>query len=234
MLVTLLSHTPDFERLIYTAARTCYSSSHPSRIWEDTDDEEQRRRLIRKVLESGHHSVLEHATFTFEISGISRAASHQLVRHRLASFSQQSQRYVAEKEELNYIIPPSISENAELKNNYVSLVESLFSHYKSLLRAGIKAEDARFLLPACVCTNLVMSMNARELLHFLRLRCCRRAQWEIREVAWRMLGILLESAPVIFEGSGPPCIADGFCPEGANSCGKPFSIEEKNEILESF
>ncbi len=235
MNVRLFTHTPNIEDVVYTAARTCYSSGTPSKIWDSTFTPEQRDSLIRKVMQSGHYSVLEHVTCSFEIAGISRAASHQLVRHRLASFSQQSQRYVEAEEGVSFVVPESIAENDELHEKYMQSMDQIFKWYREFIDAGIKPEDARFVLPAGVCTNLVVTMNARELLHFFTLRCCRRAQWEIRGVAWRMLKQAQRIAPVIFEHAGPSCISDeAGCREGNLSCGKPYTPREIQSVFESF
>lgn len=234
MQIRILSHTPEIERLVYTAARTCYSEKTPAEIWENEPDIQRQRDLIRKILESGHHSVLEHAVFTFEISGISRAASHQLVRHRLASYSQQSQRYVIAGKTFPYVVPPSIANKADLRQRYETLMREIHKFYTELIASGINAEDARFILPGGACTNLVATMNARELLHFFSSRCCRRAQWEIREIAWRMLKAVKDVAPLLFETAGPHCITPSGCQEGPNSCGKPFSSEEVQSLLACF
>ncbi|MEZ4601517.1 MAG: FAD-dependent thymidylate synthase [Syntrophotaleaceae bacterium] len=216
MFVQLLQHTPDPERIVAAAARLCYSASGIDRLLEQNEDE--RGRLLEKILSLGHLSVLEHASFTFGIEGISRACSHQLVRHRLASYSQQSQRYVSHKELFAAVTPPSISEKPDLLQRYDALLEEIHLLYRDLLEAGIPAEDARFVLPNAAQTKLVMTMNARELLHFFGLRCCRRAQWEIREMATEMLRLARTAAPLLFAAAGPGCLT-GPCPEGRMSCG---------------
>ena len=174
-------------------------------------------------------SPVEHASFTFVVEGISRACSHQLVRHRLASYSQQSQRYVGE-EEFDYIIPPSIREDLELKTLFEDTMESIRKSYTffadKLVEKGSSTEsareDARFVLPNATETKIMITMNARELLHFFHQRLCNRAQWEIRAMALSMLKLVKPIAPTIFRHSGPPCVK-GKCPEGARTCGK---IEE--------
>lgn len=234
MRVRLLTHTPEIDHLIYTAARTCYSEKSPGEIWEKEINEHRQEELIKKILDSGHHSVLEHVVCTFEVSGISRAASHQLVRHRLASYSQQSQRYVVAGNNFSYVVPPSIAEHQEIRQKYETIMAQLHQWYTELITAGINAEDARFILPGGVCTNLVVTMNARELLHFFTLRCCRRAQWEIREVAWRMLKAVRDVAPLLFATAGPNCLTPKGCQEGPNSCAKPYTTAQVQILLSSF
>jgi thymidylate synthase (FAD) len=216
MFVQLLQHTPDPERVVAAAARLCYSASGIDRLLEQK--EQERGRLLEKILALGHLSVLEHASFSFGIEGISRACSHQLVRHRLASYSQQSQRYVSHKERFDAVTPPSIGGRDDLRQRYETLLDDIHQVYCELLEAGIPAEDARFVLPNAAQTKLVMTMNARELLHFFQLRCCRRAQWEIRAMATEMLRLVRGAAPLLFAAAGPGCLT-GPCPEGRMSCG---------------
>jgi len=220
MKVTLLNYTPDPEITIALAARTCYSSKIPLTI-----SRERAQHLIRQLTERGHESVLEHASFTFSIEGISRVTSHQLVRHRLASYSQQSQRYVS-MEEANFIMPPSVALNPEAQEAFLKAVEENKKVYQELVQLGIPQEDARYMMAQGVATNLVLSANARELLHIFNLRLCNRAQWEIRELALQMLELVKDLAPSIFEWAGPPCV-EGNCREGENSCGKPWKRREK-------
>lgn len=220
MKVTLLSYTPDPEITVALAARTCYSSKLPLAI-----SKERAEYLIRELIERGHESVLEHASFTFAIEGISRVTSHQLVRHRLASYSQQSQRYVSVKE-ADFIIPPSVVENSEAQELFYKAIEESKKAYQELVNLGIPQEDARYMMAQGIATNLVLSANARELLHIFRLRLCNRAQWEIRELAQKMLELVKDLAPAIFEWAGPPCV-EGECQEGENSCGKPWKKREK-------
>jgi len=177
----------------------------------------------------GHLSVLEHASFTFGVDGISRVTSHQLVRHRLASYSQQSQRYVKFSAP-EYVVPETIATDEERRGRFVSAMEGLFRLYSDLVKAGVPAEDARFLLPNAACTRIIITMNARELLHFFRLRCCERAQWEIREMATEMLVLAREKAPFIFRDSGPACVT-GPCSEGEMTCGRPAEIRAKFRSL---
>jgi len=208
MIVTILNHTPNPVETVAFAAKVCYSSMNISDI-------KPQKHLVSKLIKSGHLSPLEHASFTFAVEGISRACSHQLVRHRLASYSQQSQRYVG-LYNFKYIIPPSIEKNEDLKNRYKQFMESTKDFYNEIAKTT-SYEDARFILPNATETKVIVTMNARELLHFFSQRCCNRAQWEIRFLANEMLRLVKEAAFEIFENAGPPCIR-GDCPEGEFSC----------------
>lgn len=218
--VRLLYHTPDPERSIATAARLCYAPVGAAELMESLD-EDTIRRVLRTVITSGHTSTLEHASYTFAIDGVSRAMTHQLVRHRLASFNQQSQRYVSYDKDPSFIVPPEIDENPALKARYMQACGEAFMNYRSLIEAGVAPEDARYLLPNAMETKIAVTMNVRELLHFFNLRCCNRAQWEIREVANRMLELARPTAPYIFLDAGPSC-RRGACAEGKMTCGKPY------------
>jgi thymidylate synthase (FAD) len=216
--VQLIRYTPDPERTVVAAARLCYAPIDATRILDELSPT-QMDRLLRQVIESGHHSVLEHAGFTFAISGISRVTSHQLVRHRLASYSQQSQRYVS-YEALEYVTPPAIAEDPILRDQYEAAMTAAHALYVALQEAEVATEDARYVLPNATATNMVVSMNARELRHFFTLRCCNRAQWEIRALAHAMRRAVQAVGPVLFENAGPACWR-GPCPEGRLSCGNP-------------
>lgn len=216
MLVQLLTHTPEPERLVAAAARLCYSASSVEELLQQ--DGARREALLAKILSVGHLSTLEHVSFSFGIEGISRACSHQLVRHRLASYSQQSQRYVSHKQRFSAVTPPSIAKQPELMALFDAALAQMHEVYGQLMEAGIPAEDARFVLPNAAETKLVMTMNARELLHFFALRCCRRAQWEIRALAVEMLRQVRAVSPRLFAVGGPGCL-HGTCPEGAMTCG---------------
>lgn len=222
MRVSLLRRTAEPETAVALAARLCYS---PDRIdeLERSVDAASAAVLIRRIVALGHLSVLEHAVFSFGVEGISRAASHQLVRHRVASYSQQSQRYVAAREDFERVIPPAIAASKPLTRTYERLMRACGRAYAELLAGGVPAEDARFVLPNAAATRIIVTMNARELRHFFRMRCCLRAQWEIRELAERMLGIARAAAPVLFEGCGPACVA-GACPEGKMTCGRRLDV----------
>lgn len=222
MKVRLINYTKDPEKIVAQSARLCYSALSVEDLEEKLTNE-SIIKLINKIIKLGHYSVLEHATFTFAIEGISRVTSHQLVRHRLASFSQQSQRYVKiNKVGFPYIVPKSIAKDKELAKIFIDAIKELDGIYQLLLDYNIEAEDARYILPQAVTTKIIMTANARELLHIFKLRCCNRAQWEIREAAIKMLREVEDIAPIIFENAGPPCIL-GPCPEGELSCGKPWS-----------
>lgn len=217
MQITLISSTPNPDHVVYAAARQCYSTDTAANFVHDPDPM-LVSNLLKKVLSMGHESVLEHASFTFAIEGISRACSHQLVRFRIASFSQQSQRYCTVKEQFPYVTPDSITEKYEPE--FHAAMRYLAELYESMIKRGVPAEDARFVLPNACCTNIVMTMNARELLHAFRLRCCTHAQWEIRDLFQRILSICKKSAPLIFANAGPTCVTEGICREGSRSCGR--------------
>jgi len=211
--VKLLRYTADAELLCGTAALTSTKSGSPSEILEKMNME-TAKRIIKRVTGYGHVSVIEHASFTFSIEGVSRALTHQLVRHRIASFTQQSQRYVTYDTLEKYVTPPSITNNAEAQKIFDETLEKISETYQKLLKLGIKKEDARFILPNAAKTNIIVTMNARELRHFFNLRCCTRSQWEIREVAIEMLKQAKKTAPALFENAGPSCVELGCCPEG--------------------
>ncbi len=224
MYVELLIHTPDPEQVVAAAARLCYSNASIAELLEKSRTE--RQQFLEKILSLGHHSVLEHVSFSFGIEGISRACSHQLVRHRLASYSQQSQRYVSHKERFSAVTPASIAARPDLNQRYQQLLEEIHQFYGVLLDAKIPAEDARFLLPNAATTKIIVTMNGRELRHFFALRCCRRAQWEIRALAKQMLTLVKPVAPTLFAKAGPGCVS-GPCPEGKMTCGELVAVREE-------
>ncbi len=217
MRVELISHTPEPERLVAAAARLCYSSRGVSQILADLNSEEIEK-LLQLLLSMGHASPLEHITFTFAIEGVSRALSHQLVRHRMASYSQKSQRYVSE-EGFAYVIPPSIAATPEALCHYEECMAALQKAYHQL-KGLVPREDARYCLPNACETKLISTFNARSLFNFFRLRCCRRAQWEIRKLALKMREEVRQIAPLIFAYAGPTCETEGVCYEGNYSCGR--------------
>ena len=204
MKVELISYTPDAEELCGVGAAVCTASERPA-------------KSLEHALASGHTSVLEHAVFTFQVEGLSRAALAQLTRHRLASFDVQSQRYVRIRG-IDLIMPESIK-NSDFYTEAGSLLEDVMNLYQKMCDAGITCEDARYITPQAVPTKLIMTMNARELLHFFSLRTCNRAQWEIRKLADRMLEICKNTAPRLFSNAGPGCVT-GSCPE-KKPCGHP-------------
>jgi thymidylate synthase (FAD) len=220
MNVTLLTHTPEPEKIVAAAARLCYSSSEIGEIMDNFTDE-KIERFIAKLKDLGHESPLEHITFVFGIEGISRACSHQLVRHRIASYSQKSQRYVNESN-FDYVVPPAVQKNPELLDYYKHMMFQINEFYEDLKAEGLEAEDARFILPNATKTSLIVTMNVRTLLNFFKLRDCNRAQWEIREVAREMMKICKEVAPLLFKDAGAAC-RSGKCSEGAMSCGNPLN-----------
>ena len=190
-----------------------------------------------KLVSIGHMSPIEHVSFTFGVEGISRACTHQLVRHRVASYSQQSQRYVKETE-FDYVIPKAVRKDPALVKKFEKYMRQAQKAYDEMMegmeKMGITGEkaqqDARFLLPNAAETKIVVTMNARELLHFFRVRCCHRAQWEIRAMATEMLRLVKGVAPVIFKDAGPGCVT-GKCPEGKMSCGKAAQMRKKFKAL---
>lgn len=215
--VELLSHTENPEQIIAASGNLCYSNKNIDEVLDMCDV--KRHKMIGKLSELGHLSTFEHASFSFGIEGISRACSHQLVRHRLASYSQKSQRYVKENEQFEFTIPKSIND-ANLSSPFQKRMEMIQEWYKEALEAGVPAEDARFYLPNAATTKIIVTMNARELLHFLELRTCNRAQWEIRNMANKMLVILQDKFPIIFKKAGAKCVTSGYCPEGDKTCGR--------------
>ncbi len=249
MNVELLAYTPDPEKTVATAAKLCYSNSDILSLRDGLTDE-KTESFIDMLVSIGHESVMEHVSFTFGIEGISRACSHQLVRHRIASYSQKSQRYVNENG-FEFITPPEIEAIPEAKAEFDRIISEITdgyekiadlltaNHAEKLMAEGadektalskarkMANEDARFLLPNACETKIVVTMNVRSLFNFFHHRCCNRAQWEIRAVADEMLKLCLGVAPHIFSHAGPSCIAEGKCPEGKMSCGKMKEVREK-------
>jgi thymidylate synthase (FAD) len=230
--VALLQFTPSPERAVASAGRLCYAPVSAAELKEAMTDDDVRR-LVRGLVRSGHMSALEHASFTFAIDGISRACSHQLVRHRVASYSQQSQRYVRFGSDGAFVMPPSIAASPAAKQVFLEAMENARRSYERLVELGQAEgrknesvfEDARFVLPNAAETKIVVTMNARELRHFFQVRCCNRAQWEIRALAWEMRGMVKALAPNLFERTGPNCLYDK-CREGKMTCGKPYKAED--------
>lgn len=224
MKVELIAHTPCPDDVCDVGARVCVSQDMP--VLGDG-----KRSALKGALKSGHESVIEHATFTFSIEGVSRALTHQLVRHRLASYSQQSQRYV-NMDGFEYVTPQTVfdvKDSFDMGDEYPSneplyawdwIMREINALYRALINKGVPEEDARYILPNACTTNIIMTMNARELRHFFSLRCCTRAQWEIRDMANMMLEQVKKVAPTLFENAGPSCVTTGRCPEGKKSCGR--------------
>lgn len=251
--VKLIAHTPDAEKLVAAAAKLCYSSVGMNDILEGLD-EKNVESFLHMLGDIGHESPIEHANFSFAISGVSRALLAQLTRHRIASYSVRSQRYVSEGD-FEYIIPPAIEESPELKEIFLEAMEQDQIYYNLLAKAlkeihtqkyihegenpkeaEKKAEkkaneDARFVLPNACETKIMLSMNARSLNNFFRLRTCQRAQWEIQALAIEMLKEVRVAAPAIFRKSGPPCYFEGKCPEGKMTCGKAKEVKDMFQNL---
>lgn len=252
MKVKLLSYTPNPERVIAMSAKLCYSSVGVEGIEQNLTDENVER-FLNMLIDIGHESPLEHVSFTFAVEGISRSCSHQVVRHRIASFSQQSQRYV-KLDQFEYIVPPEIEMIPEAKEIFIDsmskdqeaydkLVDILFNkHYNNLIKSGKNEkeakmqaekkaiEDARYVFPNACETKMVFTMNTRSLYNFFHHRCCERAQWEIREMATQMLAEVKKVAPILFKKSGPNCVK-GHCPEGKMTCGNIADVREKFKNL---
>lgn len=250
--VKLLSHTPDCESIVSAAAKLCYSQVGVEAILEKQSDEDESR-FIDMLMDIGHESPIEHISFTFAVEGVSRTLTHQLVRHRIASYSQQSQRYV-KLDQFEYIVPPNIEKNEKARKMYLKTMEDIQDRYneitdllfeeqyKELIDNGMdekKAkrtaektaiEDARYIFPNACETKIVITMNARSLMNFFKHRCCERAQWEIRELAVEMLKLVKPVAPSIFKNAGPDCI-NGPCNEGAMTCGRIKEVREKFKSL---
>ncbi|PAB57561.1 FAD-dependent thymidylate synthase [Anaeromicrobium sediminis] len=248
MNVKLIQYTNEPEKVVATAAKLCYSPSGVDEIQKGLDDE-KIEKFISMLMGLGHESPIEHINFTFAAEGISRVLTHQLVRHRIASYSQQSQRYV-KLDQFEYIIPPSIKGIKEAEDKFIKAMEEDQKTYDELvgilqkkhmdkfLKDGISEkkaksmaekkaiEDSRYVFPNACETKIVFTMNARTLMNFFHHRCCERAQWEIREMATRMLMEVRKAAPNIFKYAGPNCLK-GTCPEGAMTCGNIKAVIEK-------
>ena len=215
MKVKLIGFTPNPEKIPAMAAKLTHSKIKPEEI--DKTSDKELNAILKQVLNLGHTSVIEHTNFTFAISNVSRSLTHQLVRHRIASYAQQSQRYVDFKKP-SYITPPKIEKNKEMKKAYDLTMKNIWKEYNKLLEMSIPAEDARFVLPNATCTNIIVTMNARSLMNFFELRCCLHAQWEIRQLANKMLKEVKKIAPTIFKNAGPACKTKKICPENKKDC----------------
>ena len=224
--VKLLRYTPEPDRTVAASAHLCYSPIGAAEL-EQTMTDKQVAGLIRRLRQSGHTSTFEHVSFTFAIEGVSRVLTHQLVRHRIASYSQQSQRYVKEHD-FETILPPTLARDPECKAQFEELCQKIQGLYNEWTAKGIPAEDARYILPNATETKIVVTMNARSLLHFFELRCCSRAQWEIRQLANLMLAQVKEVAPILFEKAGPTCETMRVCGEGKMSCGRLQKLLEQD------
>lgn len=252
MKVTLISHTPDPEKVIACAAKLCYSPATIDTVYDGLTDE-SAAKFVDMLSSIGHQSPIEHVTFTFGIEGVSRSFLAEVTRHRIASFSVQSQRYVAESD-FEYVVPPEVESIPEAKEIYIKAMQEDTEHYnaltdllfekhlKTFMQQGLdeksarqkaqkKAiEDARFVLPNACCTKMIATFNARSLYNFFNLRCCNRAQWEIHAVADEMLKLVRGVAPTLFSHCGPSCVK-GKCPEGKMTCGYMKDVLEKYNSL---
>ncbi len=228
MKIKLISYTPDPERMVAMSARLCYSPVGAEDLAE-TMSKAQVEKLVSKIVEMEHLSTFEHVSFTFAIEGVSRVLTHQLVRHRIASYSQQSQRYVSEHE-FESIMPPAIAANPVAKEKFEQLMNGIRSTYDELIELGIHKEDARYCLANATESKIVVTMNARTLLHFFQLRCCARAQWEIRRLAECMLMEVKAVAPLLFKKAGPTCVTANYCGEGHLTCGRLAVMQANAKI----
>ena len=235
MKVSILAHTPNIENVIASSGRLCYSKVGVNELLQK-HSKEDNERFIKMLADMGHHSPLEHVSFTFAVEGVSRALTHQLVRHRIASYSQQSQRYVNLEETFDFVYPNAII-NEGLSSEYAEIMDYIHSKYVDLTQkleekylakgmdkrsANKKAiEDARYVLPNACETKIVFTMNVRTLLHFFEKRCCSRAQWEIRNLANEMLRQCKEISPILFSSAGSTC-KKGYCTEGKMSCNPKY------------
>jgi len=263
--VKLIESTPNPEKIVAAAAKLCYSQVGIDEILENLD-EQKTNKFINMLMTFGHQSPIEHVSFTFAVEGISRSLTHQLVRHRVASYSQQSQRYVQLKQ-FEYIIPPNIEKDEGAKKIFMQSMNRIQEEYNQLVgilcknemedlvkeylgaeklinsedieekqykilrsKAEKKAiEDARYVFPNACETKIIVTMNARELIHFFNQRCCNRAQWEIRIMAKTMLLQARKVAPILFKYAGPSCVS-GSCPEGNMCCGKTLDVRKEYEV----
>ena len=229
--VELLSMTAEPVKVIYAACRQCYAAKFSYEIYKgcfDEADQSKQAEFIKEIVKSGHETPLEHVSMSFAVEGVSRTCTHQLVRHRLASYSQQSQRYVKEFD-FDYIVPPSIKQDKKLLEIFESTMRHIQDSYVSIVnmlrQKGKKSEscyeDARFLLPGAAETKIVVTMNCRELIHFFKVRCCTRTQWELRRLAGAMRDICKKAIPAVFEKADAKCASLEYCPEGAKfTCGR--------------
>ena len=248
MKVKLINYSSYPEQIVACAAKLCYSNSSIEDVSKKMNDD-SASKFVDMLSEIGHESPIEHAFFTFGIEGVSRSLLAQITRHRMASFSVQSQRYVNE-DNFQFVVPPEIETNIEAKKLFLEAMEKDLKYYnkitsilkekhkKELMQSGVEdsladkqaekrsIEDARFVLPNACATKMMMTLNARSLMNFFRLRCCNRAQWEINELAFKMLSLVSEVAPSLFKNAGPACI-NGKCTEGKMSCKKMDEVRKK-------
>jgi thymidylate synthase (FAD) len=238
--VILIEHTPNPEKVIAASAKLCYSAVGIDDIIEGLN-EKRTEEFLGKLMSYGHMSPIEHVSFTFGVEGVSRSLTHQLVRHRIASYSQQSQRYV-KLNQFEYVIPPEIQEDDDAKAIFVKAMEDSQHSYDELvqilkekyIKRGMKEltaekkaiEDSRYVFPNACETKIMITMNVRSLINFFEHRCCNRAQWEIHSLADEMLKLVRSIAPILFKNIGPLCLK-GKCPEGTMTCGSMNEVKEK-------
>lgn len=251
--VHLIAHTPNPEQVVAAAAKLCYSPVGCDKLLEDLTPEKSAK-FLSMLSDLGHASPIEHASFTFAIEGVSRALLAQITRHRMASYSVQSQRYVR-LDDFHFVVPPEVEADPESKARFLKAMEEEAAHYLSIAQAltekhekdflaqGLSEkearskaekkanEDARFVLPNACETKMVVTMNARSLNNFFSIRCCNRAQWEIRALAEEMYKLVYAVAPNLFAKSGPSCVATGRCPEGKMTCGEMKQVREKYQRI---
>ena len=246
MKISLIAHTPDPEKVVAAAAKLCYSNASIDNLLSGLTPEKSRE-FVERLAKLGHESPTEHVSFTFAIEGVSRSLLAQITRHRIASYSVQSQRYV-NMNQMDAIVPPVIESDESLKQDYDSFMQESLDVYSGFVdrlkqkyvadgmdeKTAVKTaqEDARFVLPNACDTKMIVTMNARSLQNFFRHRCCNRAQWEIRDLADEMLRLVYPIAPSLFKMSGPGCVS-GACPEGTMSCGKAVAMREKYDTLKA-
>lgn len=253
MKVQLIAYTPQPEKIVAAAAKLCYASCGVDELMEGLT-EEASRKFVRKLAQMGHESPIEHVSFTFAIEGVSRSLLAQITRHRIASYSVQSQRYVR-LENFEYVLPPEIEKNEAAKAAYLEMMDNEAKSYekiaallkedhkKRLMEQGedektaarkaekMAIEDARFVLPNACDTKMIVTMNARSLHNFFAHRCCNRAQWEIRALADEMLRLVYPIAPALFAKAGPACVQKGACPEGSMTCGRFAEVRDRYAVL---
>lgn len=231
MKIILIDYTKNPEKLAATAAKICYSGDTVEEIM-DSDN----TTLVDKVRDMGHTSVFEHIKFTFVAENVSRTLTHQLVRHRIASYSMKSQRYVNEanphRNGFTYTTPDDIKKNPLLEEKYNEIMDKINAVYREFIDKGVAQENARYVLPNACHTSIMFTMNARELLQFFSLRCCNRTQWELRRMAYKMLELVYPLAPKIFKNAGAPCCSKN-CPEGKMSCGTPKKVKNYTEYVKN-
>lgn len=220
--VELIDYTPNPDKLVAASARLCYSPKNGEDLFENISIEEAKK-LVKQLIDSGHHSPLEHCSFTFAISGVSRVVTHELVRHRIASYSQRSQRYITE-DNAKFVVPKTIEDNEIALMYFKKAMKEIQDAYIDLISCGIPQEDARYVLPNATETKIMVTMNARSLLNFFKLRVCHRAQPEMQALANAMLEKVKEVAPIIFANAGPACVCGGACDQGKLSCGNPIKF----------